>query len=61
MDFHIIHTHGFSSHDSGVKNYLYSGNHEAVIINRNKCDVDFKISVANITLFLFSSKLCFQE
>lgn len=52
-------THEFSSHDSGMKNYTYSGNYEAVIMNMNKCGVDFSISVAAITIF--SSKLWFQE
>lgn len=50
-------THGFSSHDSGTKNCPYSVVHEAVKTNINKCDVDFNISVASITIFLFSSKL----
>lgn len=50
-------THGFSSHDSGTKNCPYSVVHEAVKTNINKCDVDFYISVASTTIFLFSSKL----
>lgn len=54
-------THGFLSHDSGMKNSAYSGNHEAVIINMNKCVTGYSISVAGFTIFLFSSKLWFQE
>lgn len=53
-------THGFSTHDSGTKNSPYSVVHEVVKTNINKCDVDFNISVASTTIFLFSSKLWFQ-
>lgn len=54
-------THRFSSHGSGMKSYACSGNHKAVIIHMNKCGVDFSISVARIVIFLFPSKLWFQE
>lgn len=49
-------THGFSSRDLRMKNYAYSGNHEAVIINMNKRGVDFTVSVADITIFFIFFK-----
>lgn len=51
-------THGFSSRDLSMKNYAYSGNHEAVIINMNKRGVDFTVSVADITIFFYFLQNC---